>query len=98
VIYQRRNAKLTKILTGWVAFVNLVIGYCLRDAYSIEYDVRKENVTHWHWFNGESKLKKKSGVDRVVLQLFPVWEGPRTRASDVPPDAKPVWSDRLMSI
>jgi hypothetical protein len=28
--------ELTKILTGWVAFVNLVMGYCLRDAYSVE--------------------------------------------------------------
>lgn len=35
--------------------------------FSREYEARKESVTHWHWFNRESKLKKKSKFGRVIV-------------------------------
>ena len=97
VRYNGWDAKLTKILMDCVALVNLVNGYCLSRLFS-RCNKEKKGVMHWHWFKRESKLKKKSKFGRVVLQLFPVWEGLRTRALDIPPDMKPIWSDRLMRI
>lgn len=57
-----------------------------------------ERCANLHCVRAESRLKVKSTPGSVVLQLFPLTDGPTCVIKLVPPEPKPVASDMARSI
>ena len=65
---------------------------------TLDEDVGKVWRTNLHCVRAVSRVKVKSTPGSVVLQLFPLRDGPTCVIKLVPPDPKPVASDMTKNI